>query len=370
MMNMKNFIALLFWSSATLLQAQEPATEITIKGKIEGIASGKLYLLAQTGEEKQDTLGSCQFKKSKFELKAKLNEPMVTQLIVDGYQGGFRLLAEPGTTYKALLTNDSRSYIRGGKLQDDYETHMIFADSLRNLIQEVRTRYEAHKAQNKFRSASQANDTLRRAEQLLQQKTQQFLSQHDDLITAYTFQTNALMKEAGLAESKRMYENMGPGAKATLSGRLMKERIDRMEKTQGGAVAPDFTLQDLNGKEVTLSKVPGKIKILDFWASWCGPCMREVPYLVDTYKKYHNKGFEIYGVSFDRAREPWLKAIEEKELDWVHVSAVNYWDNKARHDYAVNSIPANFLVDCATGQIIAKGLRGEQVAEKIGELLK
>ena len=98
--------------------------------------------------------------------------------------------------------------------------------------------------------------------------------------------------------------------------------------------------------------------------------MREVPYLVDTYKKYHNKGFEIYGVSFDRAREPWLKAIEEKELDWVHVSAVNYWDNKARHDYAVNSIPANFLVDCSTGKIIAKGLRGEQVAEKIGELLK
>jgi hypothetical protein len=98
--------------------------------------------------------------------------------------------------------------------------------------------------------------------------------------------------------------------------------------------------------------------------------MREVPFLVETYKKYHKKGFEIFGVSFDRAREPWLKAIKEKELSWPHVSSVNYWDNQARHDYAVNSIPANFLVDCSTGEIIATALRGEQLEAKIGELLK
>lgn len=369
MMNMKNFIALLFWSSATLLQAQEPATEITIKGKIEGIASGKLYLLAQTGEEKQDTLGSCQFKKSKFELKAKLNEPMVTQLIVDGYQGGFRLLAEPGTTYKALLTNDSRSYIRGGKLQDDYETHMIFADSLRNLIQEVRTRYEAHKAQNKFRSASQANDTLRRREQLLHQKTQQFLSQHDDLITAYTFQTNALMKEAGLAESKRMYENMGPGAKATLSGRLMKERIDRMEKTQGGSVAPDFTLQDLNGKEVTLSKVPGKIKILDFWASWCGPCRLNNPSLKKLYEEYHPKGLEIISVSLDNKKERWEGAVIKDGLNWINVSSLKGWKCNIAKQYNVTAIPAIFILD-EKNHIIASNLRDEQLKVFLEDRLK
>lgn len=172
------------------------------------------------------------------------------------------------------------------------------------------------------------------------------------------------------AEAQESFANMKKSAEQALKVLPGNQYIDITE--EGTGEQPQTLTPD--GKVLTLKSVvenkANKYVLIDFWASWCGPCMREVPYLVDTYKKYHNKGFEIYGVSFDRAREPWLKAIEEKELDWVHVSAVNYWDNKARHDYAVNSIPANFLVDCATGKIIAKGLRGEQVAEKIGELLK
>ena len=129
-----------------------------------------------------------------------------------------------------------------------------------------------------------------------------------------------------------------------------------------------------DGKVLTLKSVvenkANKYVLIDFWASWGGPCMREVPHLKAAYDKYHKKGFEIYGVSFDRDREPWLKAIDEKGLNWLHVSAVNYWDNKARHDYAVNSIPANFLVDCSTGKIIATQLRGEEVEKKMEELLK
>ena len=172
------------------------------------------------------------------------------------------------------------------------------------------------------------------------------------------------------AETQESFANMKRSAEQALKVLPGNQYIDITE--EGTGEQPQTLTPD--GKVLTLKSVvenkANKYVLIDFWASWCGPCMREVPYLVDTYKKYHSKGFEIYGVSFDRAREPWLKAIEEKELDWVHVSAVNYWDNKARHDYAVNSIPANFLVDCATGKIIAKGLRGEQVAEKIGELLK
>lgn len=366
---MKQIMALLLMGSAVTLQAQTLPDEVVIKGKLEGIASGKLYLLAQTGEEKYDTLGSCDFKKSKFVLKSQVNEPMVTQLIVEGYQGGFRLFAEPGVSYEALLTNDSRSYIRGGKLQDEYEAHMAYADSMRREIQAVRERYEAHKAQNKFRSASQTNDTLRKYEQHLRKFTQDFLASHDDLIMAYTLQTNALMKEAGLAESKRMYDSMGTGAKNTLSARLMKERIDRMEKTQGGALAPDFTLQDLNGNEVTLSKIPGKIKILDFWASWCGPCRLNNPSLKKLYEEFHPKGLEVISVSLDNKKDRWAGAVEKDGLNWINVSSLKGWKCDIAKQYNVTAIPAIFVLD-EENRIIASNLRDEQLKAFLQERLK
>ena len=153
-----------------------------------------------------------------------------------------------------------------------------------------------------------------------------------------------------------------------------KESAEQALKVLPGNPYIDVVEKDANGKEISLKSVVenknNKYLLLDFWASWCGPCMGEIPHLKEAYNRFHKKGFEIYGASFDRAREPWLKAVEEKEMNWIHVSALKMWDNQARHDYAVNSIPANFLIDCSTGEIIATQLRGEEVIKKLEELLK
>ena len=133
----------------------------------------------------------------------------------------------------------------------------------------------------------------------------------------------------------------------------------------------DLALPDAEGNIVRLSDVLAENKyiLLDFWASWCGPCMREVPFLVEDYAKYHKDGFEIYGVSLDKAREPWLKAIESKGLVWVNVSELKMWQDPSAKEYAVRSIPSNFLI-ASDGTIVARNLRGEELGAKLAELLQ
>jgi thiol-disulfide isomerase/thioredoxin len=107
--------------------------------------------------------------------------------------------------------------------------------------------------------------------------------------------------------------------------------------------------------------------MIDFWASWCGPCRQENPNVVKLYQQYHAKGFEIIGVSLDKAKEDWVKAIQDDQLSWIHVSDLQYWQNSAARLYGVNAIPQTYLLD-KDGKIIAKGLRSEQLAAKLNEL--
>lgn len=362
-----SFVVLLFIGYAATSYSQE--SNITIKGKIEGIKEGRLHLIARIGEENYDTLGSCDFKKGKFELKATAIEPMVTTLIVEGYSGGFTLLAEPGKSYKAHLSNDRNHFINGGTLNELYKVNYEKSDSMRAVITDLRERYNKMRENRKFRSASLINDTIRQEQQRLKDFTDKFLAENDNLITAYTILSNIEMGEAGLQETKALYASMGESAKATHCGRIIKERIERLEKNQGGASAPDFTLIDINSNEVTMSAVEGKIKIIDFWASWCGPCRLNNPDLKKLYEEFHSKGLEIIGVSLDNKKNNWQMAVEKDGLNWINVSSLKGWKCEVAKLYNVTSVPALFILD-NNNNIIATGLRGEQLKTFLQEKLK
>jgi peroxiredoxin len=141
----------------------------------------------------------------------------------------------------------------------------------------------------------------------------------------------------------------------------------QMRSTSEGQVAPDFTLNDVNDKPVALSSFRGKVVLLDFWASWCGPCRKENPNVVAAYNKFHSKGLEILGVSLDDNKSNWQQAIAKDGLTWTHVSDLEGWQSKAAQLYGVQSIPANFLLD-KDGKIIAKDLRGEMLEQKLNTL--
>jgi peroxiredoxin len=151
----------------------------------------------------------------------------------------------------------------------------------------------------------------------------------------------------------------------------MKERLAQIKTVAIGQKAPDFTLNDVDGNPVSLySKLGGNTKLLlvDFWAAWCSPCRQENPNVVKVRNEYNKKGFDVFGVSLDRTKEDWVKAIADDKLTWTHVSDLKYWDCVPAKLYAVSAIPANFLID-GNGIIVGHNLRGDALVEKVKELL-
>ncbi len=146
-------------------------------------------------------------------------------------------------------------------------------------------------------------------------------------------------------------------------------QVNRMSKLAVGAVAPEIELPDPDGNPVKLSSLRGQHVLIDFWAGWCKPCRVENPNVVRMYNKYHDKGFEIFGVSLDRTREQWLAAIEQDGLMWEHGSELNYFHTQAAQDYSINAIPATYLID-PEGRIVGKNLRGPSLESKLEEIFQ
>ncbi|MCZ8134468.1 MAG: redoxin domain-containing protein, partial [Algoriphagus sp.] len=147
----------------------------------------------------------------------------------------------------------------------------------------------------------------------------------------------------------------------------MKQQLDEMRALSVGQVAPDFELPDPNGKMVKLSDLRGKYVLIDFWAAWCKPCRQENPNVVRLYNQYKEKGFEVFGVSLDRTKEDWVKAISDDQLTWTHVSDLKYFNSAAAELYKIEAIPATYMID-PDGKIIAKDLRGPSLENKLAEL--
>ena len=162
------------------------------------------------------------------------------------------------------------------------------------------------------------------------------------------------------------FEKEKPNAVYT---KKIKSFLEVPRKLGLGRLAPDFSQPDPNGKEIKLSEFKGKWVLLDFWASWCKPCRAENPFLVASFKKYKQKGFNVLSISLDSQKDPWMKAMIADKLFWAHGSDLKGFENSSAQLYGINSIPASFLIN-PEGKIVAKNLRGEELDRKLAEVLK
>lgn len=198
----------------------------------------------------------------------------------------------------------------------------------------------------------------------------EYIQAHPDWLSAANMLVN---NRHSLSEEVRrdLLVNATPRFKSFPGVDRMIEHLAVLEKVAVGKKFTDFTMLDPKGKEVKLSDYvgAGKVVLVDFWASWCPPCRADMPHLVELYKQYKNKNFEIVGVSLDRAADAWEKGIKDLNITWPQMSDLKYWQSEAAALYGVNSIPHTVLID-KDGVIIDKNLRGEDLEKKLEEVLK
>lgn len=195
-----------------------------------------------------------------------------------------------------------------------------------------------------------------------------FIKQHPDSFTA-TFLLSNMVTIVPADKAELYYNALGKTYKSTSYALNVQKAIDAKKITAIGKTAPDFEQPDTSGRMVKLSDFRGKYVLVDFWASWCGPCREENPNVVKAYDRYHGKGFTVLGVSLDQPgkKAAWLNAIHQDKLTWTQVSDLKFWNNEVAKLYGIQAIPQNFLLD-KNGKIIALNIKGEELNKKLLEI--
>jgi peroxiredoxin len=349
-----------------------------IQGKIDDFnAPAKMYLEYRFPKGKP-IYDSCTVVNGKFHFAGSVGAaPLNAYLLFNskgtgtGKADGYRAIyLEPGLINVNAVDKIENATVDGPKTNQENEKYQLLQKPVNDAYTALEEKQKAATAEQKAspeyikkeKADEKAIDDLSAA------TDKKFIQENpNSIISLNALET--LAYSADYVDLKPLYDALTPAVKSTDAGKALGERMPKLKAVALGAVAPEFAEADTSGKVINLSSFRGQYVLIDFWASWCGPCRRENPNVVKAYNHYKGQKFTILGVSLDKpnAKDKWLAAIHKDGLTWTHVSDLKFWDSKAAGLYAVRGIPQNFLLD-PNGKIIAKNLRGDDLEDKLAEI--
>lgn len=340
-----------------------------VSGNIAGSDSITFFLQKRV-DGKVINIDSAVSKKGSFKMKGgKIDYPQQVQLVAGDTRKRMPFYLENSEiTISGTLDSLFNAKVTGSKTQDEYKS---FVDSNKPLSDAYQALYTQYQTANQAGDKAKVAQIEKQADSIQKEMTnlqKNFVKTHPASYVAPSL-LQSLSYEMEASEIEAAINAFDTSIAKLPQVTALSDRVKAMKAVAVGQKAPDFTMNDAEGNPVTLSSKFGpKLLLVDFWASWCGPCRQENPNVVKVYNEYHKKGFDVFGVSLDQTKDAWLKGIDEDKLTWTHVSDLQYWNNAAAKLYAVNSIPANFLLD-ETGTIVGHNLRGEALEAKVKEVL-
>ena len=353
---MKKYLILILAMLVTIgCKSKQPNNKYTISGNATELTVGDTLRLELTDNKTEGNINTAVVgENGAYEFKGTVEEVVMAQILTSSNESVGTLYLEPGDIKSEIF--HEMTLFKGSPLNDSY------SETAKQLM----------KIQEEYASLDE-NDKL------LATKQQELFDSYESAIRS-TVEHNldnilgvnmfAYSLINSLESGQEVLDIINSFSEEMQQKEVMVELrtyAQQMLKSDVGGAYTDITLNDTNDQSIALSSLiaPGKYVLLDFWATWCGPCMGEMPHLKEAYAEYHSKGFEIYGVSLDQNRDAWVKFATT--LPWVNV--LQQSDSQPSEDYAVNSIPSNFLIG-PDGTIIAKNLRGSMLIEKLSEIIK
>lgn len=334
------------------------AQKTTVSGDIKGLKDGQIVFYYDLNDSsKADTVQSTG---GKFKWVADLPSP---QKVSIGIQNRYLYLyAEPGNIAIKGSADALRNVaITGSSLQNEADAYEA---SLKDLNEQTGPLFQKYGKVSKEEQLV-LEEQLQRISKEQGERAKKYIAAHPK---SYFSLDLVIQRTSGAYESvKPLYDLLDPSLQNIPQGKKIAERLTVMKRSAIGEPVLDFTQQDQNGKLVRFSDFKGKYVLIDFWASWCGPCRQENPNVLREYNLYKDKNFTVVGVSLDDKADRWKKAIDEDKLPWTQVSDLKGFNNELSSYYGIRGIPSTLLID-PNGNIIARNLRGEMLAKKLKEI--